>query len=249
MTNLFAMTTFKERLRKAVAHSGLSGRELARRAGFRSETQISAMLSAKADPNPTNDTMQKLASVAGVSFEWLAKGTGPFTDDGAPEPSPSPPPADSDVRAKATASHWFPDEVEATFVEALQHPDAPRLAGPSAAVQLAASKVTYRDRATNLTPDVAVEFCVQLLWAAKRLDEAGALGDVDDEATKGALISEVIRRGGTRIPSTRPGAGASAEVLTSRARADMEAQGIVPSPAALERRRKADEAKAKKGRG
>lgn len=166
-----------------------------------------------------------------------------------PSPSPTPPPADSDVRTRPTAAHWFPDEVEATFAEALQHPDAPRLAGPSAAMQLLASKVTYRDRMTNLAPDVAVEFCVQLLWAAKALDDAGTLGAADDEVTKGALLSEVYRRSASRPLPPRPEVGTSAKVLTSRAHADMDALGVVPSPAALERRRKADEAKAKKGKG
>lgn len=76
MTNLMLMTTFKDRLRLAVKHSGLSARDLARKAGFRSQTHISALLSSKREPNPTNDTMQKIASAAGVSFEWLATGMG-----------------------------------------------------------------------------------------------------------------------------------------------------------------------------
>lgn len=195
------------------------------------------------------ETLLAISEVLKIRNEWLSTGSGPMDPEGYTEPSPSPPPADSDVRTKATASHWFPDEVEATFVQALQHQDAPRLLGPGAAVQLAASKIAYRDRMTNLAPDLAVEFCVQLLWAAKSLDEAGTLGAPDDEATKGALLSEVYRRAAGRTPPARPGAGASAEVLTSRAHADMEELGIVPSPVALERRRKADEAKAKKGKG
>jgi hypothetical protein len=45
---------------------------------------------------------------------------------------------------------------------------------------------------------------VQLLWAAKSLDEAGTLGAPDDETTKGALLSEVYRRAAGRTPPPRP---------------------------------------------
>ncbi len=73
MTNLMLMTTFKERLRLAVEHSGISARALAKKAGFKSQTHISALLSSD-NTNPTNGTMQKIAKAAGVSFEWLATG-------------------------------------------------------------------------------------------------------------------------------------------------------------------------------
>lgn len=241
------MKTFADRLEHALKVRGVSQNKLELAAKL-SKGHVNRLVHGKGR-RTAPETLLAISEVLRIRNEWLSTGSGPMDPEGYTEPSPSPPPADSDVRTKSVASHWFPDEVEATFAEALQHPDAPRLAGPSAAAQLTASKVTYRDRATNLTPDVAVEFCVQLLWAAKHLDEAGALGAADDEATKGALLSEVYRRAAGRTPPARPGAGASAEVLTSRAHADMEALGIVPSPAALERRRKADEAKAKKGRG
>lgn len=87
------MSDWQERLSEAMEARGISGGELARRAGFTAQ-YINSMRSKERGGRLTLDTAQRLAQALGVSVEWLTAGTGrrerlsdvfPIYVEGAPE--------------------------------------------------------------------------------------------------------------------------------------------------------------------
>lgn len=70
------MSDWQERLAEAIAARGISGGELARRAGF-SAQYINSMRSGERGARLPLDTARRLSHALGVSVEWLTAGTGP----------------------------------------------------------------------------------------------------------------------------------------------------------------------------
>jgi len=62
------------RLRYAREAAGLSSRQLSQRAGI--AQAIAGMIERGATRAPTTETVQRIASVLGVSLDWLIAGTG-----------------------------------------------------------------------------------------------------------------------------------------------------------------------------
>jgi transcriptional regulator with XRE-family HTH domain len=69
-------TDWQERLAGAMDARGLSGGELARRAGFTSQ-YVNSLRSGDRGARLPIDTARKLAAALGVSVEWLTRGDGP----------------------------------------------------------------------------------------------------------------------------------------------------------------------------
>lgn len=67
---------WQERLAQAMDARGLSGGELARRAGFTSQ-YVNSLRSGDRGARLPIDTARKLAAALGVSVEWLTRGDGP----------------------------------------------------------------------------------------------------------------------------------------------------------------------------
>ncbi len=67
---------WQERLAQAMEARGLSGGELARRAGFTSQ-YVNSLRSGDRGARLPIDTARKLAGALGVSVEWLTRGEGP----------------------------------------------------------------------------------------------------------------------------------------------------------------------------
>lgn len=118
---------WQTRLAEAMDARGLSGGELARRAGFTAQ-YVNSLKSGDRGARLPIDTARRLAHALGVSVDWLTKGDGPrerlsdvyVLDGGAPAPAARPP-APSDLypsRAEAIAllSGTAPPEV----IEALR---------------------------------------------------------------------------------------------------------------------------------
>lgn len=87
--------TLDERIRHAAKLRGVSGRELARRAGLE-DTQVNALpsrLKKRPDMDVSADILAKIADAAEVSFAWLAREEGSVessaNDDAQPE-APAP---------------------------------------------------------------------------------------------------------------------------------------------------------------
>ena len=70
------MSDWQTRLAEAMDERQLSGSELARRAGFTSQS-VNSLRSGERGGRLTHDTAKRLAAALGVSVEWLAQGTGP----------------------------------------------------------------------------------------------------------------------------------------------------------------------------
>jgi transcriptional regulator with XRE-family HTH domain len=105
------VSDWQERLAEAIEARGISGGELARRAGF-SAQYINSMRSKDRGARLTLDTARRLAHALGVSVEWLTAGTGPrerLSDvypvyvDGAPPPESAPLTDRYPTRAEAIA--------------------------------------------------------------------------------------------------------------------------------------------------
>ena len=69
------------RLRCSLRAADIAATELDRLAGL--GRGHSAMILSGVKPNPTTSTLERLASVLGVSLDWLVRGVGPE-----PEPDP-----------------------------------------------------------------------------------------------------------------------------------------------------------------
>jgi transcriptional regulator with XRE-family HTH domain len=67
---------WQERLAEAMEARGITGAELARRAGFTSQ-YVNSMRNKDRGARLTLDTARRLAHALGVSVEWLTSGTGP----------------------------------------------------------------------------------------------------------------------------------------------------------------------------
>jgi len=104
---------WQERLAEAITARGISGGELARRAGF-SAQYINSLRSKERGARLPHDTARKLAAALGVSMEWLTAGTGPrerlsdvypiYVEGGAPESTALPPSAAPLTSAWGTAA-------------------------------------------------------------------------------------------------------------------------------------------------
>lgn len=70
------MADWQERLAEAMQSRGLSGGELARRAGFTSQ-YVNSLRAGDRGARLPLDTARKLAHALGVSVDWLTKGEGP----------------------------------------------------------------------------------------------------------------------------------------------------------------------------
>jgi transcriptional regulator with XRE-family HTH domain len=70
------VSDWQERLVEAITARGITGGELARRAGF-SAQYINSLRSKERGARLPLDTARRLASALGVSVEWLTVGTGP----------------------------------------------------------------------------------------------------------------------------------------------------------------------------
>lgn len=70
------MTTLPERLQWILDQRGWSQRELARRAGLKSETHVGLLMKEKTRPNA--ETMLRIAAAAKVRLEWLVSGEEPI---------------------------------------------------------------------------------------------------------------------------------------------------------------------------
>lgn len=66
--------TLPERLRSILEALGISARELSRRAGLKSESHVGAAIDGRFQLKV--ETIEAIARVAGVRFEWLATGRG-----------------------------------------------------------------------------------------------------------------------------------------------------------------------------
>ncbi len=96
------MSDWQERLGEAIAARGISGGELARRAGF-SAQYINSLRSKERGARLPLDTARRLAAALGVSVEWLTAGTGPrerlsdtypiYVEGPPPDSSATPPPS------------------------------------------------------------------------------------------------------------------------------------------------------------
>lgn len=65
---------WKTRLRALLKERGWTSRELAERAGLRSETHVASLLSRSGPRSPNGDTLVQLARALGVSSDWLMSG-------------------------------------------------------------------------------------------------------------------------------------------------------------------------------
>jgi transcriptional regulator with XRE-family HTH domain len=70
------VSDWQERLVEAITARGITGGELARRAGF-SAQYINSLRSKERGARLPLDTARRLAAALGVSVEWLTAGTGP----------------------------------------------------------------------------------------------------------------------------------------------------------------------------
>lgn len=71
---------WKDRLRERLKARGWTYRELAEKAGLKSETHVSSLLAASGPRSPNGETLVRLARALGVSSDWL------MTGDDTPEP-------------------------------------------------------------------------------------------------------------------------------------------------------------------
>jgi len=176
------------------------------------------------DPNPTRHTMEALAKAANISLSWFLTGIGawePYEGEPAPgtipqappgslvaakspEPPPVTPPAKSDVREKYVVDHWFPDEVEDTFVKAVKiqaHIDYP-------ARQSRPAKVFLRESKAEMAKGYnRVDLMIAALEAARELDEEGI------EPTEKTILGRLIQKAMAKRPPPPPGESSLARRL------------------------------------
>lgn len=118
---------WQTRLGEAMEARGLSGGELARRAGFTSQ-YVNSMRSGERGARLPLDTARKLAHALGVSVDWLTKGEGPrerlsdvFVVGATGAATPFRPPAPSDLYpSRAEAIALLAKVVEPEVIEALR---------------------------------------------------------------------------------------------------------------------------------
>lgn len=122
------MSDWQERLAEAIEARGISGGELARRAGF-SAQYINSMRSKERGARLPLDTAKRLAQALGVTVEWLTAGTGPrerlsdvypiYVDGGAP-PESAPISALDVYPSRAQAIALLSTSVEQEVIAALR---------------------------------------------------------------------------------------------------------------------------------
>jgi transcriptional regulator with XRE-family HTH domain len=117
---------WQTRLAEAMDARGLSGGELARRAGFTSQ-YVNSLRAGDRGARLPLDTARKIAHALGVSVDWLTKGDGPrerLSDVfvvGDAGPVPFRPPAPSDLYpSRAEAIALLAKVVEPEVIEALR---------------------------------------------------------------------------------------------------------------------------------
>lgn len=108
--------TWQTRLVEAMAARGLSGGELARRAGFTSQ-YVNSLKNGERGARLPVETVRKLAAALGVSVDWLTKGEGPRErlSDVFPVHRPESPASEYRISAvrEPAASDVFPSRSEA----------------------------------------------------------------------------------------------------------------------------------------
>jgi hypothetical protein len=102
------MTPFQQRLRWVVDNRADSARDLARKAGLKSEGHVNTMLTNPIDVSLSN--IEKIATGAGVSAAWLAFGHGAWDDK---TTVPHELLEAIDVGNSGTARRWSPWTVDA----------------------------------------------------------------------------------------------------------------------------------------
>jgi transcriptional regulator with XRE-family HTH domain len=118
---------WQARLGEAMDARGLSGGELARRAGFTSQ-YVNSLRSGERGARLPLDTARKLAHALGVSVEWLTKGEGPrerlsdvFVVGSSGQATPFRPSAPSDIYpSRSEAIALLAKVVEPEVIEALR---------------------------------------------------------------------------------------------------------------------------------
>lgn len=118
---------WQARLSEAMEARGLSGGELARRAGFTSQ-YVNSMRAGDRGARLPLDTARKIAAALGVSVDWLVRGEGPrerlsdvFVVGTTGVPGPVRPPAPSDIYpSRAEAIALLAKVVEPEVIEALR---------------------------------------------------------------------------------------------------------------------------------
>ena len=118
---------WQARLGEVMETRGLSGGELARRAGFTSQ-YVNSLRSGERGARLPVDTARKLAHALGVSVDWLTKGEGPrerlsdvFVVGASGVAAPFRPPAPSDLYpSRAEAIALLAKVVEPEVIEALR---------------------------------------------------------------------------------------------------------------------------------
>jgi transcriptional regulator with XRE-family HTH domain len=120
------VSDWQERLSEAIEARGISGGELARRAGFTAQ-YINSLRSKERGGRLPLDTARRLAQALGVSVEWLTAGTGPrerLSDVYPIYSEPGPPPSESapsDVYpTRAQAIALLSSSVEPEVIAALR---------------------------------------------------------------------------------------------------------------------------------
>lgn len=151
---------WKDRLRERIRELGLTHREVAERAGLKSPTHVSTMLSDKGPKNLTSSTATKLARALEVSADWLLEGSG----------EASPPPAPSPANDADDEPRFFTDEVEDLALRLARQPGAPEYT----AREMRVAKTFLTKAATMMSPNVTrFDLLAIAAEAAREMSQAG----------------------------------------------------------------------------
>jgi transcriptional regulator with XRE-family HTH domain len=110
VTCVDATDTLAERLRQAIAESGMKNAFEVERLAKLAKGSVSRMLSGERGKEPAHETIRKLAVVLGVRMEWLAGGEGSMRAD-----------SESDVPCLANRPGWS----KALATAMRKHPSIP----------------------------------------------------------------------------------------------------------------------------
>lgn len=154
---------WKDRLRGRIKELGLTHREVAERAGLKSPTHVSTMLSDKGPKNLTGSTATKLARALDVSADWLLEGSG--ETPAVPDLPPGAPANDADDEPR-----FFTDEVEDLALRLARLPGAPEYT----AREMRVAKTFLTKAATMMSPNVTrFDLLAIAAEAAREMSRAG----------------------------------------------------------------------------